>query len=81
MEKICYTCLMQPYEGVEKSKKKIAIDNFIGGITWALGVFVGGTIVVTIIALIFRKVDLIPIIGTFVVNITKYVQGSPQLVK
>jgi len=72
---------MEPHLKVERTKKKIAIDNFIGGIMWALGVFVGGTIVVAIITLILSKVDLIPVIGTFVAKIIAYVQSNSHLVK
>lgn len=58
------------------------IDNFIGGIAWSLGVFVGGTIVVSILLFIFSKVDLVPIVGDFVTRVTEDVlQKNSELVK
>lgn len=59
----------------------MAINNFVGGIMWALGVFVGGTIVVAIISMLFSKIDLIPVVGTFVAKVTLYVQNNSQLLK
>ncbi len=72
---------MQPHEKVERNRKQMALNNFIGGIMWALGVFIGSTIVVAIISMLFSKVDLIPVIGTFVAKITLYVQSNSQLLK
>lgn len=73
---------MQPHEGVERSRKQIMINNFIGGITWAIGVFVGSTIVVAILVFVFSKVNLIPVVGNFVTQVTKNVlQNNSQLLK
>ncbi len=72
---------MEQYEKVHRSSKKMLLDNFLGGISWSLGVFVGGTIVIGAISLIFSKIDLIPVIGDFVAEITRYVQTHSQLVK
>lgn len=73
---------MEPHERVGRSRKKMVIDNFIGGISWSLGVFVGGTIVVSILIFALSKVDLVPIIGDFVARVTENVlQKNSQLVK
>lgn len=73
---------MQPAEKVERSRKQMALNNFIGGISWSIGVFIGGTIVVAILIFIFSKVDLIPVIGSFVSQVTKNVlQNNADLLK
>ena len=73
---------MQPHEQVHRSRKRMLIDNFLGGIAWSLGVFIGSTIVVTIIVFALSKVNLVPIVGTFVANVTQDVADkNPQLVK
>ncbi|MEX2007375.1 MAG: DUF5665 domain-containing protein [Candidatus Levyibacteriota bacterium] len=73
---------MQPHERVGRSRKKMVTDNFIGGIAWAVGVFVGGTIVVSILLFLFSKVDLVPVVGDFVLNVLENVaQKNPKLVE
>lgn len=57
-------------------------NNFLGGIAWGLGVTVGLSIVFAVFGFIFSKVDFIPVIGTFVAQITNFVASSnPILVK
>ena len=72
---------MEQHEKVYRTRKKIAIDNFIGGIAWSIGVLVGGTIVVALLGFVLGKVNLIPVIGDFVSQITMYVQNNSQLLK
>lgn len=38
-------------------------ENFLGGISWALGVWIGTTIVITILAFILTQLDFIPFIN------------------
>ena len=56
---------LQPY----KSKKQIFIDNFLGGIAWSLGSLLGLTIITVIAAYLISRIDLIPIIGSWVAQI------------
>lgn len=73
---------MQPVEKVERNRKRMFVDNFIGGIAWAVGVFVGGTIVISILLFAFSKIDLVPIVGDFVINVVENIaQKSPELVE
>lgn len=56
------------------------IDNFLGGISWALGVWIGTTLIVAIIFYILSKINYVPIIGTFVSDIIKFVAANnPRL--
>lgn len=73
---------MQPVEKVGRNRKRMFVDNFIGGIAWAVGVFVGGTIVISILLFAFSKIDLVPIVGDFVINVVENIaQKSPELVE
>lgn len=73
---------MEPKDKVYRSRKKMILDNFLGGLSWSLGVFIGGTIVVSILVFALSKVNLIPIIGDFISEITKNVlQNNSQLLK
>lgn len=56
---------LQPY----KSRWKILLDNFLGGLAWGLGSFIGLAILAVISGLVISKIDLIPIIGTWIAQI------------
>ena len=65
---------MQPYNAVEKkSRKQILIDNFLGGIAWGLGASIGVSIILALLGFIASKINLIPVVGTFVGNILDFV--------
>jgi hypothetical protein len=60
-------------ENVYRSRKKMLVDNFMGGIMWSLGVWIGTTVIIALLAFILSKINLIPIVGSFVAAIAKYV--------
>lgn len=65
---------MQPYEAVEKKKRKqIMIDNFLGGIMWGLGASIGVSLILAILGFIASKINLVPVVGTFVGQILNFV--------
>lgn len=72
---------MQRSEEVKRPFKQMAMNNFVGGVMWAIGVLVGGTIVVALLGFVLGKVNLIPVIGDFLSQITDYVQNNSRLVK
>lgn len=41
------------------------ISNFLGGLAWGLGSVLGATIIVSLLVIILKKVNLIPVIGKF----------------
>lgn len=64
------------------SKKKIFLNNFIGGIAWAFGTLVGFAVIAILIGTLFSRVDLVPIVGDFVGNVVEEaVQSNPRLVE
>jgi len=63
-------------EASHKSLKKILRDNFIGGIAWGLGVTVGVSIILAIGSFLIARIDYVPIIGSFIVDIVNFVQNN-----
>lgn len=73
---------MEPQEKVYRSKKEIILHNFLGGISWGLGVTIGLSAILTILGFILSKVDFIPVIGGVVAQITQFVSSQdPKLIK
>ncbi len=73
---------MERYERVEKTLKQILINNFIGGIFWAIGATIGLSLIIALVSIFAKQIHLIPVIGNFASQVTHYVlQTKPQLVK
>lgn len=70
------------YEGVKRNMKDMIINNFIGGIAWALGATVGLSIIFAIFGIIVKNINLVPVVGNFASQIITFVlQNNPHLVK
>jgi len=68
---------LQPYENASKlSKKEIIINNFLGGIFWALGATIGLALIFTILAFIAKNINFVPVIGSFVSQIINFVMAN-----
>jgi hypothetical protein len=64
----------QPYEKAGTlTKKEIMLNNFIGGLSWALGATVGISLIFTILTMIARYIDFIPIFGTFISDLLDFI--------
>ncbi|RJQ25386.1 hypothetical protein C4577_05780 [Candidatus Parcubacteria bacterium] len=73
---------MEKYEKVKTSLKQMLINNFLGGIAWGLGVTIGLSIVLSILGIILKNVNLIPVVGQFVSQIVDFVlQNNPNLLQ
>jgi len=72
---------LQPYENASKlSKKEIFVNNFFGGIAWALGATVGLSLIFTLLGILAKNVNLVPIIGSFVSQVINFVlANNPNL--
>jgi hypothetical protein len=57
---------MEKNENIYRSRKKMMLENFLGGISWSLGVWIGTTFIIAILVFLLSKVDFIPVIGDFV---------------
>ncbi len=68
----------QKHELVEKSRKSIMINNFLGGISWGVGIMLGATIVIGIIVIILEQMSWVPIIGDTLLAISEYIATNSQ---
>lgn len=73
---------MDRHEGLHKSRKEIFVNNFLGGIAWALGATVGLAIIVAVLGFILKNINLVPFIGNFVADVIKFVISKrPDLMR
>ena len=66
---------LNPY----KSRKAIFFDNFLGGIAWSFGSFLGLAALALIIGFLVSKIDLVPIIGAWIAQILQDATSRLQL--
>jgi hypothetical protein len=64
---------MEKYEVAKESRLRIFINNFIGGIAWALGATVGLALIITALTLGLKNASLVPFVGNFVADVIKFV--------
>lgn len=67
---------MAKHENVHRGLQRMLFNNFIGGIAWAMGVWVGTTVIAALAVLLISKINLMPIVGNFVAEINKYVEKT-----
>lgn len=70
MEKLKITN-QNKYLLTQLNKKQIMVNNFIGGLTWSLGAFIGIALLSVFIGLIISKINLVPVIGGWLSDILK----------
>jgi len=64
------------YFQVYRGRFEMILNNFLGGIAWAIGVLFGTGLVIALVSFIISKIDLVPIIGNWVVQIADFVQQN-----
>ena len=73
---------MEQHENLHRNKKEIIINNFIGGLAWAVGATVGLAIIVAILGLILQNINLVPFVGNFIADIINFIiDKRPDLVR
>jgi hypothetical protein len=71
---------LERHEQIHSSFKQIFINNFFGGIAWALGATVGLTIIIALLGYILGKIDLVPFVGDFAVRVINFIiSRNPSL--
>lgn len=60
-------------------KRKIFMNNFVGGIGWGLGVTVGLSALLGITSFLLSRINFVPVIGHFTSEVVQFVQDNgPQ---
>lgn len=73
---------MERQEAIHRNKKEIFVNNFLGGMAWALGATVGLAIIVTILGFILKNINLVPVIGNFVADVINFIiDKRPNLLR
>lgn len=73
---------MEKHEGLHRNKREIFVNNFIGGIAWALGATVGLAIIFMFLGIIVKNINLVPYVGSFVADVINFViSKNPHLVR
>lgn len=71
---------MERHEGLHKTKGQIFLNNFIGGVAWALGATVGLAVILAVLGLIVKNVNLVPYVGNFVADVINFViEKNPHM--
>lgn len=68
----------QKYDEVKARRHDIIINNFLGGLAWALGTTVGLSVVVALAGLALRQISVIPILGNMVLQVEQFVAQKEQ---
>jgi hypothetical protein len=58
---------------INRPKRIIFTNNFIGGIAWGLGVTVGLSFFIGILAFVGSRIDLVPVVGDFASKVINYI--------
>jgi hypothetical protein len=68
---------LQPYEKSSKlGLPEIIFNNFIGGMFWGIGATVGLALFFTILTLIAKNINLVPVVGSFVSDIINFILAT-----
>lgn len=68
---------LNPY----KTRRAIMFDNFLGGLFWSLGTFIGLGLLTVVVGYFLSKIDFVPIIGKWMAEILQNAttQIQPQI--
>lgn len=66
---------IQPYQksGARLKLHEIMANNFIGGVFWALGATIGLAMIFSILTIVSKNINLVPVVGSFVSEIIDFV--------
>ncbi len=65
------------FQKIDRPLWKMMLFNFLGGISWGLGVLIGTTLLVAVAAFFLnKKIDLVPILGRFMAEVLKSAQNN-----
>ena len=65
-------------DNVIRGKWSILFNNFLGGIAWSVGVWVGTAVIAVLVFRVITHVDFVPVVGDFVDQVIKYMDKSRE---
>ncbi len=68
----------EKYNQVKENRNRIFVNNFIGGVAWALGATIGFTVLIAILTTVLKYVNLVPYVGNFVIEVQKFITENSQ---
>lgn len=68
----------QKYDAVKSSRKEILVNNFLGGVAWAIGTTFGLSVVVALVSLLLTQIEVIPIVGEFVLQVSEFISEQSR---
>lgn len=63
----------EKYNNVKRERKKLFINNLVGGIAWGLGATIGLAFLIALLGLLGKYVDFVPFVGNFVSDVISFV--------
>lgn len=64
-----------------RSRKRILLDNLLGGIAWGIGSVIGATIIIWILSFVFVRSQRIPLLGDLIRQVVEEVNQSTEETK
>jgi hypothetical protein len=69
------TTLAQEISRLAMSRKRIIINNFLGGLAWGLGTAIGATVVFALLGYLISVLGGIPFIGSLIAQIIEQINA------
>lgn len=65
-------------QNVYRPRKRMMMDNFLGGMMWSFGTLIGGIIIIISAGVFLSKIDLVPIVGGWLRDVVQEAIQAPS---